>query len=177
MVINMARQANIYGGGALTNAHGLYFEQTTSLNDALVNQGYRLKTNGEVFNLKGVFMGYSKSKQDFIRFLDDNKVNLNLNSDTLLPDDAFINIQNRIVYIIEKKFQSVAGSVDEKLQTCLYKKQQYIKLVSQIGFKVAYTYVLNDWFSKPKYIDVLEYIKNVGCYYFFNELPLDFLGL
>jgi len=39
----MARHANIYGGGALTNAHGLYFEQTTSLNDALVNQGYRWK--------------------------------------------------------------------------------------------------------------------------------------
>ena len=25
--------------------------------------------------------------------------------------------------------------------------------------------------------DILDYIKENGCYYFFNEIPLDFLGL
>lgn len=173
----MARQANIYGGGALTNAHGLHFEQTTSLNDAIVNQGYRLSTDGKVCNSNGVIIGYRKSKHDFIRSLEDNNVDLSVNSDKLLPDDAFINIHNKVVYIIEKKFQSVPGSVDEKLQTCLYKKQQYNKLVSQIGFEVAYTYVLNNWFHQPKYADVLKYIEDVGCYFFFNEIPLNFIGL
>lgn len=94
-----------------------------------------------------------------------------------MPDDAFINIRNRTVYIIEKKFQSVAGSVDEKLQTCLYKKTQYEKLVSQTEYDIKYICVLNDWFRQDKYCDVLSYIKYVGCSCFFNELPLYFLGI
>lgn len=147
------------------------------MNDALTHGCYRVTSDGKVCNSKGVILGYSKSKHEFIHFLVDNGVDLNVNSDRLLPDDAFINERNRTVYIIEKKFQSCAGSVDEKLQTCLYKKRQYSKLLFQIDYDVVYTYILNDWFHQPKYIDVLEYIKDVGCYYFFNELPLRFLGI
>ncbi len=36
----MPRNANRFGGGARTNQNGLYFEQTTSLNDALIRAGY-----------------------------------------------------------------------------------------------------------------------------------------
>ena len=173
----MARIPNTHGGGAATNANGLLFEQTTSLNDALIDNGYRVSSDGKVCNSAGLILGYSKSKHTFIRFLEENNVDLSVNSDKLLPDDAFINRMNRTVYIIEKKFQSVAGSVDEKLQTCLYKKIQYNKLVSQLGYDIAYTYVLSDWFRQPKYRDVLEFIENVGCCYYFNEIPLDYLGL
>ncbi len=28
-----------------------------------------------------------------------------------------------------------------------------------------------------KYKDVLEYIKNVGCHYYFDEIPLSCIGL
>lgn len=94
-----------------------------------------------------------------------------------MPDDAFINIINRTIYIIEKKFQSVSGSVDEKLQTCLYKKRQYTKLARQIGYDLEYTYVLSGWFAKPKYADVLGFIEEVGCHYYFDELPLEFLEI
>lgn len=173
----MPRTPNTHGGGALTNAHGLLFEQTTSLNEALINAGLRLSQSGEVYGSLGFVLGYSKSKHKFLQFLEEKGVDLSVNSDTLLPDDAFINIGNKTVYIIEKKFQSVAGSVDEKLQTCLYKKRQYAKLISQIEYEVEYTYVLSDWFKQSKYNDVLEYIEDVGCFYFYNELPLDFLGL
>ena len=173
----MPRNPNTHGGGALTNANGLRFEQTTSLNDSLINEGFRLSQDGRVCNSKGVVLGYSKSKRAFIRFLEENDVDLSVNSDTLLPDDAFININNKTVYIIEKKFQSVAGSVDEKLQTCLYKKIQYKKLVSQMEYDIEYIYVLSDWFKQDKYHDVLSYIEYVECSYFFNVLPLDFLGL
>lgn len=172
----MPRVPNTYGGGALTNVHGLYFEQTTSLNDALIKGGYNVTPDGGVYNSKdNILLGYSKSKHEFIHFLESYSVDLNVNSDTLLPDDAFINLMNKTVYIIEKKFQNTSGSVDEKLQTCLYKKCQYNKLVSQMGYSIAYTYVLNEWFSKEKYKDVLEFIKYVGCHYYFNELPLRFL--
>lgn len=38
-------------------------------------------------------------------------------------------------------------------------------------------YMLNDWFRKPKYKDVLDYIISVGCQYYFNYIPLQKLGL
>lgn len=173
----MPRTPNTHGGGALTNANGLHFEQITSLTDALINEGFRLSQDGRVCNSKGLVLGYSKSKRAFIRFLEEKNVDLTVNSHTLLPDDAFINIINKTVYIIEKKFQSVGGSVDEKLQTCLYKKMQYKKLVSQMEYDIKYIYVLSDWFKQDKYYDVLSYIEYVGCSYFFNELPLRYLGI
>ncbi len=173
----MPRIPNTHGGGALTNVHGLSFEQTTSLSDALKNNGYKVTFDGKVYNSEDNLIGFSKSKNDFRNFLKHNDVDLSVNSDTLLPDDAFINLTNKTVYIIEKKFQHGSGSVDEKLQTCLYKKRQYYKLVSQIGFDIAYTYVLNDWFDQNKYRDVFEFIEEMGCFYFFNELPLDFLEI
>jgi len=43
--------------------------------------------------------------------------------------------------------------------------------------KVKYVYVLSDWFKHKSYKDVLDYINSVGCHYFFEILPFDFLGL
>lgn len=172
----MTRQANTHGGGAATNAHGLYFEQETSLCDALRKNGYTVNNDGKVF-LGNEFIGYCLAKSKFVSFLAEQCVDISVNSHKLLPDDALINYNNNTVYIIEKKFQHGGGSVDEKLQTCGYKKQQYGKLVSQIGFYIEYLYVLNDWFAQPRYNDVFDYIHQMGCHYFFNHIPLDFLGL
>jgi hypothetical protein len=96
-------------------------------------------------------------------------------SKKLLPDEAVL--IGTTLFIVEMKFQFVGGSVDEKLQTCHFKKRQYVKLFSKTGVEIEYVYVLNDWFMKPEYKDVLEYIEEVGCKYFFNEIPLAFLGL
>lgn len=95
----------------------------------------------------------------------------------LLPDDALLVIVRETLFIIEVKYQQVAGSVDEKLQTCDFKRKQYLKLVTPLGLRVEYVYVLSDWFKKPEYKDVLEYIQSVNCHYKFNELPLSWLGL
>ena len=80
-------------------------------------------------------------------------------------------------FIIEKKYQARAGSVDEKLQTCDFKKKQYIKLFAPLNIKVEYYYVLNEWFDKPQYRDVFDYIQSVGCKYFIVELPFNELNL
>ena len=109
-------------------------------------------------------------KYDFYKFLDENKIDWKI-SKRLLPDDALLVIIRGTLFIIEVKYQKVAGSVDEKLQTCDFKRKQYLKLVSSIGLKVEYVYVLNDWFKKPEYKDVLNYIHSVNCHYKFNELP------
>lgn len=95
----------------------------------------------------------------------------------LFPDDAILVVDRKTLFIIEVKHQNVDGSTDEKLQTCDFKRRQYRKLVDGLGLTVEYVYVLNDWFNKPKYRDVLEYVRSVKCHYRFNELPLDWLGL
>jgi hypothetical protein len=98
-------------------------------------------------------------------------------SKQILPDDCVYVFENKTIYIIEKKFQQVGGSVDEKLQTCDFKKKQYEKIFSLLDIKVEYIYLLDKWFRKPKYKDTLDYIKSVGCDYYFDMIPLKRLGL
>lgn len=98
-------------------------------------------------------------------------------SKQLIPDDALLVYGTNTLFIVEQKYQNCTGSVDEKLQTCDFKCKQYKKLLAQMGKKVTYVYVLNDWFKDPQYKDVLAYIHSVGCHYFFNEIPLSFFGL
>lgn len=117
-------------------------------------------------------------KNDFYKFLDEEKIDWKkLISKKLLPDDALLVIIRETLFIIEIKYQQVAGSVDEKLQTCDFKRKQYLKLVNSLALKVEYVYILNDWFKKPEYKDVLDYIHSMNCHYKFNELPLAWLGL
>lgn len=87
----------------------------------------------------------------------------------LLPDEAYFDRENNEVIIYEKKSQQTEGSADEKLQTCAFKILEYKKLFSAFHLnKISYIYVLSDWFKKPMYKDVLEYIKSVpGCDYIF----------
>ena len=61
--------------------------------------------------------------------------------------------------------------------TCDFKKKQYKRLLAPLNFEVEYIYILNDWFKKPEYKDVLTYIHSVGCDYYFNYIPLQRLGL
>lgn len=96
----------------------------------------------------------------------------------LKPDEAIFVISNNTVFIIEKKTQSGGGSVDEKLQTCDFKLKQYRKLFSPLNKEVRYYYLLDkSWFENPSYKDVLDYIIEVGCGYYFNYIPLEVLGL
>ena len=81
------------------------------------------------------------------------------------------------MFILEVKTQHKVGSVDEKLQTCDFKKKQYQKLLFQLNMEVEYVYILDEWFRQSKYKDVLDYVISVGCQYYFNYIPLQKLGL
>lgn len=98
-------------------------------------------------------------------------------SKRLFPDESIFVIIKNTVYIIECKHQQVNGSVDEKLQTCDFKKKEYKKLLSKANLDVEYIYLLNDWFRNAKYKDVLDYIHSVNCDYFFEYIPLYRPGL
>jgi hypothetical protein len=174
----MPRNINTVGGGAQTNANGLHFEQTTELRD--------LFKDSDVFTLLGdnvykdgakvatLYQKHGLYKNLLVpRGIDYTK----LISKKLLPDDAILVHKTKTLFIIEKKFQSSAGSVDEKLQTCDFKKKQYTKLFKPLGIKIEYCYYLCEWFMHDEYRDVKQYIEDVGCRYFFDEIPLDYLGL
>ncbi|KAF3978695.1 MAG: hypothetical protein HFP77_00585 [Methylococcales symbiont of Iophon sp. n. MRB-2018] len=169
------------GVGGNTTLTGLNFENKVDLITLLKQiKGYYIESqevgHNILFNNKIVARCFKK--YEFYKFLDEHEIDhKNILSKKLLPDDALLVIVRETLFIIEVKYQQVAGSVDEKLQTCDFKRKQYLKLVQPLGIKVEYVYVLNDWFKQPSYKDVLDYIHSVNCHYKFNELPLSWLGL
>ncbi|HOJ31253.1 MAG TPA: hypothetical protein PK165_03765 [bacterium] len=171
------------GTGGEKTTTGLNFEKKVDLQHLLSEiPGYQLKQipgkAGTYVFFEGEIVARCFRKNNFYKFLSENNINWQkLISKKLLPDDALLVIVRETLFIIEVKYQQVPGSVDEKLQTCDFKRKQYLKLVTPLGLKVEYVYVLNDWFKKPQYKDVLEYINSVNCHYKFNKLPLSWLGL
>jgi len=166
------------GKGGARTLTGLRFESRSDLKQKFSYlKNYRMRDNTLFFKNKPVAHIFKKYEL-YTKFLDERKVDWkSIITKKLLPDDVIYVLANNTLFVVELKFQEVAGSVDEKLQTCHFKLRQYRKLLNGTDVKVEYLYVLNGWFKKPEYVDVLEYIKEVGCHYFFEELPLKFLGL
>jgi hypothetical protein len=163
------------GGKTIT---GLHFEKRASLKSVIKQiNGYSIENNSVYFNDDKVAEVYTKN-DIYKKLLEPRGIDYKkLISRKLLPDDSIFVLSKNTLFIIEIKFQETPGSVDEKLQTCDFKKKQYQKLMHPLNISVEYIYVLNDWFKKPEYKDVLDYIVSVGCKYYFNEIPLKDLGL
>ena len=171
------------GTGGSKTLTGLKFEKKVDLYKILSQlPGYNVskfdsRAGVDVY-FKNKLVAKCFRKHEFYRFLEENNIDWKkIVSKRLLPDDAMLVIVRDTLFIIEVKYQQVAGSVDEKLQTCDFKRKQYQKLVNPLELKVEYVYVLSNWFKKPEYKDTLDYIQSVNCHYKFNELPLSWLGL
>lgn len=166
------------GKGGGNTRTGLVFEGKTDLKTFLNNQPhYSVKDYDVYFDDTKVAEVYKKYNFYSI-FL--KRLNIEWEkyiSKRLLPDDSIFVLLNNVLYIIECKHQEVAGSVDEKLQTCDFKKKEYKKLMSPANIDVEYIYLLDDWFRNSRYKDVLDYIHSVGCDYYFEYIPLTRLGL
>lgn len=170
-------------GGHLTGT-GLHFERRadflTLLDDV---QGYSIQRHSSRIGYFVLFNGRqvarSFKKYEFYTYLDEIGIEWRSKvSKRLLPDDAIFVILRDTLFIIEVKYQQVAGSVDEKLQTCDFKKKYYARLFAGSGILVEYVYVLNrEWFGAECYKDVLDYIISVGCHYHFDFIPLKWFGL
>lgn len=165
------------GKGGGNTRTGLIFEGKVDLATFLSKQpGYSIKKNvvyynkqevGKIFKKFALYSFLTELKIDWKKFI----------SSRLLPDDSIYVLVNNTLFIIECKHQQGQGSVDEKLQTCDFKKKQYQKLFAPANIDIQYIYLLNDWFRKPKYKDVLDYIISVGCQYYFEYIPLTKFGL
>jgi hypothetical protein len=163
-------------GGANTNLTGLAFEKKHSLEDALKRAGFEVEKF--VISKDGKILGELAGQYRLYKFLTARDVEWSESiSKRLKPDEALYSIKSKKLTIVEKKFQTVNGSVDEKLQTSAFKLKQYRKLVEGLGIEVQYVYLLSDYFSNPRYQDVLDYIKESGADYHFESLPLELLDL
>ena len=168
------KKGGIGGGNTIT---GLIYEGKVDLAVYLARQkDYQVEGTNVLY--QGKVVAYVFKKHEFYKFLEENGVDWrNIISSQLLPDNCIYVIVNNTLFILEVKNQNVGGSVDEKLQTCDFKRKQYIKLLSQLNIEVEYVYILSQWFKNPKYRDVLDYIVSVNCHYYFASIPLQKLGL
>lgn len=162
------------GGRTIT---GLNFERRQDFLSIIKDQpGYSVKDNKIIYQGKEVARSYRKN--GLYKYLDSQGVDdSKILSTRLLPDEAIYVIINNTLFIIEMKFQQVSGSVDEKLQTCDFKKKQYKKLMAPLNIEVEYIYILGNWFKQDRYKDTLDYVIASGCQYYFQYLPLVKLGL
>lgn len=154
-------------GGANTNKNGLPYEELTSLKDKYNS----CNENNKCIEFEGYDRKFVKGdKSDLHKIM---KKNGETNPDILpaagckQPDEAYIDLENKIAYIIEKKFQQTSGSVDEKLQTGPFKKMHYGKLFP--NFKIYYIYCLSDWFKKEDYKSTLNYLTENGIPIFWGS--------
>lgn len=166
------------GTGGANTMTGLVYEGKVDLETFLNEQpGYKVEDNTVFYQGDEVAQIFKKYEL-YSLFLEPRGIDWrNCISSRLLPDNGIYVIINNTVFILEVKTQHSRGSVDEKLQTSDFKKKQYQKLFFPINIEVQYIFILDEWFKKPKYKDVLDYIISVGCQYYFQYIPLQKLGL
>jgi hypothetical protein len=163
-------------GGARTNETGLAFEFKTSLETLLKEAGYRVE-DGVIFH-GSKEVGELAAKSKINKFLKKrNAIVEPPRVGKLEPDEAIYVAHCDTLFIIEKKFQSVEGSTDEKIQTAVYKVHYYNMLLEGTGVKLKFLYLLNDWFKKEKYNLVIEWLLENGVAVYFEEIPLSELEL
>ena len=163
--------ANINGGGSNTNGGGLKFED--DVQDFIINQikskGYSIEEDGQngIFrimdkkhNLKAIFgpkssifkwlnisANFKRLSEKFLP----TKTLQRVWSKNLIPDFVLLLLDpNPKFHVLEVKYQSDSGSVDEKLQTGKFKHEMWKKLFRQIvpETEITYSYFLSNWFMK-----------------------------
>lgn len=134
-------KGGIGGGNTRT---GLVFEGKVDLATFLSKQP-RYKIENDIVYYEEQKVARIFKKHGFYKFLKEIEIDWKKYiSKQLLPDDSIYVIINNTLYIIECKHQQVAGSVDEKLQTCDFKKKEYQKLMAPANIKVQYMYLLDN---------------------------------
>ena len=166
------------GKGGANTLTGLNFEKRIDLRENFKKiKDYSVEGNDLKYKGKSVAKFFKKFEL-YNKLLKQKNIDWKKRiSKKLLPDESIFVLSNNTLFIIEMKFQKVAGSVDEKLQTCDFKKKQYEKLFSGTRIKIEYCYILSNWFLHTSYKDTLNYIESVNCKYFFENLPFEYLGL
>lgn len=158
-------------GGANTNKNGLSYEEKTNLETLYSECTENKKNKSKIIK----FIGYenelinaNKSMlHKYMENLGEKDTSLQSAAGCKEPDEAYIDLARKYIFVIEKKFQQTPGSVDEKIQTAAFKKYHYSNLFP--NFKIHYIYCLSDWFKRDEYKSVLEYLSNINIPIFWGN--------
>ena len=153
-------------GGANTNKNGLPYEVLTELNERilLINKG----EFSDTISFKGYDKKFIKTKQSkFFKYMkDEMDPTIQKAHGCKNPDECYIDKESKNIFIIEKKFQQVSGSVCEKIQTPDFKLWQYSETFPD--YNIIYMYCLSDWFKK-NCVRELKYLDIKGFKYFWGS--------
>ena len=156
-------------GGANTNKNGLQFEEVVDLKDRYEN----IKNSQNGIGNEVTFQRHSRTfikvnksaLHKYMEKIGEKNMTLPPAAGCKKPDEAYIDLERNIIFIIEKKFQQEGGSADEKLQTGYFKQSHYKGLFPK--FKIYYMYCLSDWFKREE--SVLNYLKDNGIPVFWGN--------
>jgi hypothetical protein len=154
---------------------GLSFERNSNLRKSLESSEEFKVIGDQVYEfVTGNLLGVLVEKSKLISYLKRGGIDYrHYVSKKKLPDSAIILFDKSgrpySLVIFENRTQTVAGSADEKLVGAPYNRKYYTRLVSDLGIKVEYIFILSDWF-KEGYKDELNYLREENIQYYFNEI-------
>jgi len=172
--------------GANTNKYGLKFEEKTSIEKYLNDKNYD-KICMKESNKKCYYYKYEdqENKQIIIYFTKGGfkmyfRENFNIYT-YKEPDEGYLIIKNNTYHlkILEKKNQNVSGSVEEKLKTGNFVKQEYELMLNdndkKIKFDVSFAFCVSRYLQDkltsniPKYININKIMKKENIELFFGD--------
>ena len=171
-------------GGANTNKNGLRFEEKTSIEKYLVDKKYN-KICMKGSNKKCYYYKFDDKDKEIIYFTKGGfKMYFRENFDICTykePDEGYLIIKNDNYYlkILEKKNQNVSGSVEEKLKTGDFVRQEYELMINdnskKIKFDVSFAFCVSKYLQDkltsdiPKYININKIMKKQNIEIFYGE--------
>lgn len=172
------KRNNSRAGGVATNRNGLAYEKRTMFESIITRldkvklrdqKGKLIRKNmGTHVEIGGLKMVYA-SKSELDNFMCNMRFSSHIFKKKLQPDMSFIDITCKRLYVLEKKYQACSGTVDEKIQTFLFKKWLYTRLYP--SFTIHYAYVLNDWFRHDRYAAERQFMLEHGIDIFWGDHP------
>jgi len=156
-------------GGSNTNKNGLPFEELTEIKE---NTRYKFKGNIQIHKKTIDIIDidnndYIKVKKGDLKLYMESIDEYNKCERTSQPDECYVDIEKKIINVIEKKFQQRSGSCDEKIQTGLFKKEFYEEQYP--NYTIKYCYCLNNWFKKDKYEPDMRFLKKYNINVFWGD--------
>lgn len=158
-----------YIGLKNANINGEKYENKTEIKESSTDFKHinSLEKNGIIIDYYNVNnLKFIKIKQNnFIKYMK-SYFNEKCEKKTK-PDECFIYENN--LFLLEKKYQSCKGSVDEKIQTGPFKKYFYKEQYPD--FNIHFAYVFNDWFKDDKYKPEMRFneINNIKVFWSEDE--------
>lgn len=153
-------------GGANTTKNGHAFEDKCNLANCILTKKFGKGKNDfyDVIKIENKLFKrvFKTGLKNYLKKYFEDKWKKNLQ-----PDECLIDEDNKILYILEKKYQQRAGSVDEKIQTGDCKIFIYRHLYPQ--FKINFIYILSDFYKKSKYTLEKMYLEEKGVIVFYGD--------